>query len=163
MSGAPFISPGWRLDEPRPELAEVLRYAVACIGTEERPADSNRGPSIEEWLAAAGVDHPAAWCCAGATAAFQRADPPPIPRIASAARLRAWAIEHGKILPDGAPPEPGDICGLVRPDGTGHVGIVAAALDAETIATIQWNKWSACRGLVGPRSEWQFFVRPIGG
>jgi len=171
---APFVplrAPGWLLDlAARPQLAQVLRDANLCIGMGEHPPGSNRGPQIDEWLQAAGVAPGSPWCAAFATALYQRLQPAPIPRLASALKLHEWATAHGRLVPEGAPVLPGDLCGLFhtddpatpeREDFRGHVGLVVADLGADFLATVEGNTHSMVRGRVHRRSAWQWFVRPL--
>lgn len=173
MNGPVLIAPGWRcvLSEARPELAGVLKDAVICIGMHEEPLGSNRGPQIDLWLEKANAGPGSAWCASFATALYQRLDPPPIPRLASAYKIHEWALANGKLLPNDAPLQPGDICGLFKTDNSdtparedfhGHIGMLVSDLGNGRIATVEGNVNSYVRGLVHPRFAWQWFVRPLG-
>lgn len=159
----PLISPGWRCSpsSAHPLLVEVLRDAVACIGMHESPPGSNRGPQVDVWLHLAHAELGDPWCASFATACYQRTSPPPIPRLASALKIREWAERNGRLLPAGAALLPGDLCGLVREDGHGHVGIVAEQLDGDRVASIEGNVGSAVRGMVRALSAWGWFVRVV--
>lgn len=152
---------GWRLDlTTRPELAQALRDAGACIGMHEQPMGSNRGPQVDQWLRLAGAEPGAPWCAAWVTALFDRIHPPPIPRLASALKIFEWASSHDRLVEDGAPLLPGDIGGLFHEGGVrGHVGIVVAV--DEQLSCIEGNIASAVRPTVRPRSSWQWYVRPV--
>lgn len=156
-----LIAADWRCSptEANPLLVEVLRDAVMCIGMRETAP--NRGPQVDVWLRLAGADPGEPWCAAWATACYQRADPPPIPRLASAAKIRAWAVMHGRLLPIGAALLPGDLCGLVREDGHGHCGIVTEALEGERVCSIEGNVDGKVRGCVRARSAWGWFARVV--
>lgn len=165
----PLIARGWRCapSEARPQLVQVLKDAVACIGMREEPLGSNTGPQVSVWLEKAHADPGDPWCASFATALYQRIDPAPIPRLASAYKIHQFALERGLFVPAGAALLPGDLCGLFRPseDGQpsyrGHVGMVVADLGDGQIATVEGNVHSYVRGLVHPRSAWQWFARPL--
>ena len=115
---SPYIAPGWRCEpnSARGPLVEVIRDAVACIGTVERPTGSNRGPLIDVWLQLAGVAPGQPWCASFATACYQRMEHPPIPRLASAFKIHEWAERHGQLVDLAGELLPGDILGVFKKD-----------------------------------------------
>jgi len=169
---ATLVAPGWRCapSEAHPLLVQVLLDAVACIGMHEEPLGSNQGPQVSTWLRLASATPGDPWCASFATALYQRIDPAPIPRLASAYKIYQWAKERGLLVPDGAPVLPGDICGLFHEDNPatlarenfrGHVGVVTADLGDAKIATVEGNVHSFVLGLVHLRADWQWFARPV--
>ncbi len=159
---APYIVKGWRCEpsEARGPLVEVVRWAAGKIGTVEHPINSNTGPEIDKWLRAAGVEPGSAWCASFVSAAYALC-PGAMPRMASAFKVHEWARKAGKLVPDGAPLMVGDVCGILREDYHGHVGMVAAVLEPGVVACIEGNVRSACRGTVHARGDWQWYCRPL--
>jgi hypothetical protein len=159
---APYIARGWRCEpsEARGELVEVVRWAAGKIGTVEHPIASNKGPEIDVWLKAAGVPPGSAWCAAFLSAAYALA-PGVMPRMASAYKVKRWAVKNGRLLAPDVPLLVGDIVGVLREDFHGHVGMFTADIGDGQGAYIEANVRSAVRGTVHPRSDWQWACRPL--
>jgi hypothetical protein len=138
---------------PTPLLREALKSAAAEIGTMEEPPGSNRGPKIDQYLAAVGLNaatgsHP--WCAAFVYWCFQEAaaslaEPNPVVRTAGV--LDHWnrAGEQGirRILGGEAGEEPalvhpGTIFIITTGSGNGHTGLVER-VEGIRLTTIEGN------------------------
>lgn len=169
-AGAGFIANGWRcqpMSDARGQVAPVLQWALDQIGEHEVPDGSNRSPNIDRWTGMVGkpADVPGPpWCAYFVSAAFRQVEGgSPFGTIASALKLREWALARGRVLTDAAAvaPQAGDCFVILRGDGHGHVGIIGARLDATRVATVEGNAGNAVRGLVRDRSAFACIVRPI--
>ena len=100
--------PRWRQD--------VVLGALRWLGVGETGGD-NRGPEIDAWLAACGVQPGNPWC-----AAFYSA----LLRAAGIEMRQARVSELAKRLEPVAVPLPGDAGYIIHPDGSGHIGAVIA-------------------------------------
>lgn len=107
--------------------AEALAYALTQLGVTEH-GGNNRGPQVEQYLAAVGLPAGNPWCAAWVVACFQEAAgklglPCPVPATGSSQRL--WERAQAYVVADGIP-QPGDVYVLAHSPSTGHVGIVEA-------------------------------------
>jgi hypothetical protein len=134
-------------------LAKVLEVAAAEVGTMEDPLGSNRGPKVDQYLRAAGLD-PATgsfpWCAAFVYWCFQQATTQlgavnPAIKTASVHTLWAEAGNKGidRITPAEAAQqpslvEPGVIFVITTSANTGHVGFVKQ-VDGVVLTTIEGN------------------------
>lgn len=157
-----FLAQGWRChpSDARGPLVEIMRWAINCIGTVEAPPGSNRGPEIDKWNASAGIPLGSPWCAAFATAAYQQADAPAIPRLGSAWKVKTWGEQRGRTVPPTAALVIGDLGVIMRDASHGHVVLVGDVLDGGLIATVEGNAGNAVRGLVRERGAFAAFVRP---
>ncbi len=133
--------PQWRVD--------VVLGALKWNGLREQ--GENRGPEIDAWLAACGVQSGNPWCAAFVSAILRGAG------IgcseASVARLRGR-------FPRTETPVPGDVMCFVRDDGTGHTGIVTG-VSADRVSTCEGNSNDGVRVGWRPRAGLDFVV-PMG-
>ena len=136
-----------------PFLAEVIKVAQSQIGKLEQPLGSNRGPEVDLYLRAAGINPIAGsfpwcaaflyWCCEQAALKIGRANP----AIKTAGVLDLWnkAGRPGarRILAAEAADNPG----LVQPgqffmlktsETTGHTGLIEAVAGGK-LTTIEGN------------------------
>jgi hypothetical protein len=110
---------------------KALEIAVTQLGVEEHPRGSNRGPQVDEYLKAAGLD-PAtgsyAWCAAFVYWCFEQAAQSMArknPLAKTAGVLDQWAKRKTAFRV--ATPQPGDIGIMDFGKGTGHMFIVEKA------------------------------------
>lgn len=178
-------APGWRLDWSlvRPDLLPVMQAAVADLGVREIPAGSNRGPRVDQILAAAnrnalcalriegnhcpscdGQPGPqrlckgCAWCAASVSEWYsQRAGGSPFGRVLSTRALLAWGQGKGAIVTD---PRPADAWFIPTSPGHGHVGLVALVA-GDAIHTVEGNSGDAVWGRVRQRGTIGAFIRPV--
>lgn len=143
--------------------ASVLEIALTQLGVRETAP--NRGPAVDLYLQAVGIDPTAGafpWCYAFAFWCANRAGLW-LPRTASV--RAAW--ERGKAVrvPLG---EFGDVAIRLNADGTGHCGIVMrrAATTIETVEgnTNQLGSREGTRVAIKtrPSAYWTGFLRPAG-
>jgi hypothetical protein len=137
-----------------PFLAAVIEAARSQIGKLEQPLGSNRGPEVDQYLTAAGLDPTKGsfawcaafvyWCCKKAADAQPPRGKPPI-RTAGVLELWNQAGRQGvrRILPSEAEVTPG----LVKPghifllktgETTGHTGLIEAVAGGK-LTTIEGN------------------------
>lgn len=136
-----------------PVRAKVLEVAAAEVGTMEDPLGSNRGPKVDQYLRAAGLD-PATgsypWCAAFVYWCFQNAAAQlsvPNPAIKTASVHTLWAEAGAKGIDRISPEEVAQQPSLVEPGvvfvittsaTTGHVGFVKQ-VDGVILTTIEGN------------------------
>lgn len=162
--GTRFTAPGWSCSpsKARPEVVGVIRWAVGLIGMQEQPTGSNRGPKIDEWAQAAGIDLGSPWCALFCSAAYQQLSiGSPFGWLASAYKLEEWARQNKRLLAADDPLLPGDIWGILRADFHGHVGLVADLTADGKVCSAEGNSSDSVRGLVRDRSTLSFVLRPI--
>lgn len=126
-------------------LAEkTIEIARSCVGVRENPPKSNRGPEIDGFLLAVGLDPSAGswpWCASFISwcvreAALRVGGPPQFRRSASALSLAAKNPGLVMAAPDDVP------CIFVidhHSAGTGHAGFVAELLEDGHLLTIEGN------------------------
>jgi len=137
---------------PPPLSAAALDAARGEIGVREVPPGSNRGPEVDAYLRAVGLEPAAgsyAWCaafvywCFGKGAAVIGA-PNPLPRTAGALALwngaKAGATRIAAADAQARPSlvSPGQIFVLSTGGGLGHVGLVES-VDGGVLTTIEGN------------------------
>jgi hypothetical protein len=137
-----------------PLLPEVLRFAATQIGVMEQPLGSNRGPEVDQYVRAAGLD-PAgrfAWCVAfvyfcfneaaknlgrknpmirtaGVLDHWRRAGDKGIPRItAASAHMHEALVQPGHVF----------VIDTGDPGGAGHSGLVESVAGG-ILTTIEGN------------------------
>jgi hypothetical protein len=136
-----------------PLLEKVLAVAAAEVGQMENPLGSNRGPKVDLYLRAVGLN-PAggsfAWCAAFVYWCFQTAAQSLTarnPLIQTAGVTDHWnrAVAAGVPHVDAAAAaetpslvQPGMIFVITFPSGTGHTGLVEA-VDGVRLTTIEGN------------------------
>lgn len=141
------------MTRPPPTFAEAL-VAVARgeLGVRETVGMPNRGPRVDEYLRAVGLDptrgsYP--WCAAGIYWTAKKAAklagvPVPIPRTASVHRLMEWAkandfwIEGHVARADQSLIQPGYLWCADHGRGKGHVEIVIGVVPSG-VETIGYN------------------------
>lgn len=166
--GGAYTASGWwsgDLRQARAELVPVLQWSIAQIGEHEIPDGSNRSPKIDVWTGsltlAAGVAGPP-WCAYFASAAYGQYElGSPFGVLASAWKIREWALQKGRVLPDAVVPVPGDLFVILRGDGHGHTGLICWRFADGRVCTIEGNSGNAVRGLIRDRSQFACIVRPV--
>jgi hypothetical protein len=108
---------------------KALEIAISQLGVHEQPKNSNRGPEVDEYIKAVGLDpagkHP--WCAAFVYWCFQKAADSmgrknPLHKTGHV--LTAWRMRKDKFR--AITPQPGDIGVMDFGKGTGHMFIVKA-------------------------------------
>lgn len=125
--------------------AKVLEIAESQLGVKEHPPGSNRGPEVDRYLNAVGLDavrqsYP--WCAAFVSYCIKQADvdlPQPKKFRGSARCLRLVELNQDLQLER---PEPGCIFIHLKPDTNGHTGFVTAVTE-DGIETIEGNSDAA--------------------
>ena len=137
-----------------PSLAtDALEFAVAEVGVLEEPPHSNRGPRVDQYARAVGLD-PAdrlPWCVAFVYWCFQQAADRagrknPLPKTAgvlkhwrAAQKLpRAHIIKGVKAIENPTLVQPGFLFAMDFGNGVGHLGFVAG-LENGHLVTIEGN------------------------
>lgn len=133
--------------------AAVLALADTQVGVREQPPGSNRGPEVDRYLQAAGLDAARgsyAWCAAFlcwlfAESAGRLGVENPMPREAGVLNLWRRLGERGRLLlpaaaarADPAQVTPGMVFFLRFSGGLGHAGLVRA-VDGPRLVTIEGN------------------------
>ena len=140
-------------DRPRGDLpAEgtrrraILFSAYAELGVVESPWGSNGGPRVDVYTQRWRVP----WCALFVSwvigFALDRKAFPPHARLASVAKIRSWAFDHGHLSArwSSPAPRPGDLFLMTQPGGAGvdtghgHCGFVYA-VEPEYVTTIEGN------------------------
>lgn len=130
----------WRDDASMPSLQETaVAIAVSQLGVHEQ-GGNNRGPEVDQYLAAVGLDPGFSWCAAWVFWVFRQAAQQlglvnPCPRTAGAVRL--WTLTE-PICRD-LVPAPGAIYVLDHGGGKGHAGIIESIDDEGTITECSGN------------------------
>lgn len=124
-----------------PLLAQVLEVAASQVGVRE--LGRNRGPMVDEYLRAAGLDpdkgsYP--WCAAFVVWCFRRAAfdlgvSNPIPRTAAVHKLWARSPEWAQVQR----PTTGAIFCIDHGHGLGHAGLVEEIDGTGNLVTIEGN------------------------
>jgi peptidoglycan hydrolase-like protein with peptidoglycan-binding domain len=138
---------------PSQLLAAVLQFATGEVGTMEDPLGSNRGPRVDQYLRAVGLD-PAAgsfpWCAAFIYFCFQQAANTlnvPNPAIKDAGVLDLWNRAGSQGIRRIAAPEAATTPSVVQPgcrfvittdSGNGHTGLVEQVAGVR-LTTIEGN------------------------
>ena len=115
----------------------VVLGALKWLGLKE--ISVNRGPEIDVWLAACGVQSGNPWCAAFVSAVL---------RAAGISCAEASVAKLGAKYPATEVPLPGDVSYWIRDDGTGHCGIVTG-VDSDRVALCEGNSNDGVR--VGTR------------
>lgn len=136
-----------------PLLDAVIAKASAQVGVREVPLNSNRGPMVDKYILASGLDPSKgsyAWCAAFLCWCYQEAAkdlgvPNPMPKTAGVLALWNKSGERGllrisKALARQQPQlvTPGMFFFLDTGGGTGHVGLVKS-VQGVTLRTIEGN------------------------
>lgn len=125
----------------------VLDAAIACLGVQEAPPGSNRGPWIDASLRAVGAPVGSAWCAAAASAWLREAAratglPAPVRGSPGARALLGQFQAAGRALPPNRWREVYPGCLAFWPRGTGwqgHVGVVEEVLRDGVLRTVEAN------------------------
>jgi hypothetical protein len=139
-------------------MLQTLAIAASQVGQMEVPPLSNRGPQVDEYLRAVGIDpeHSSSdgrnWCMAFVYWSFRTASrtlggPCPLPRSAGcldhwnrAARVPgARRIARAAAYADASLVKPGLVFILDLGAGHGHTGIVERAMEGGRLVTIEGN------------------------
>lgn len=118
------------------ELA--LREAASQLGVRELP--QNRGPKVEEYLAAVGLKAGEPWCAAFVYWCIERAcralgTQNPFPKTGLCEHIRQWAVDHARLV---RTPKPGDVFLVVEGGRAHHTGFVESIAD-RAIVTLEGN------------------------
>jgi hypothetical protein len=143
---------------PSTLMLQTLAIAGSQVGQMEAPPLSNRGPQVDAYLRAVGIDpeHSSSdgrnWCMAFVYWSFQTAsrslgDANPLPKSAGcldhwnrAARVAgARRIPRAEAYADAALIKPGLVFILDLGAGHGHTGIVERAMEGGRLVTIEGN------------------------
>lgn len=106
----------------------ALEIAISQIGVKEHPPNSNWGPKVKQYLAAAGWSSPAPWCAAFVCWCYGQAGRKlTFPNRASVGFFLDWAEKHGTPV---KLPMKGDIVCYRFDDDSwpDHIGIVEKTL-----------------------------------
>jgi hypothetical protein len=138
----------------RPSLAtDALEFAVAEVGVLEVPPHSNRGPRVDQYAAAVGLDPKDGlpWCVAFVYWCFKQASARagktnPLPRTAgvlnhwrAASKLQGVQIVKGDLAVENPGlVEPGFLFAMDFGGGVGHIGFVAEVAGAHLV-TVEGN------------------------
>jgi hypothetical protein len=139
-------------DAALPLLTKVLQVAGTQVGVEEVPRGSNRGPQVDKYIEAVGLDPSGrfAWCVAFQFWCFQKAAHDlnvANPMIKTAGVLDHWnkagnqgiaRITAAKARSNPALVKPGHLFCINRGSGLGHTGFVEQVLGGKLI-TIEGN------------------------
>lgn len=134
----PTTWPVWP-DLPRSErLVQLAAYHCDVLHVREEPESSNRGPWVDRYLAAAGVEPGNPWCAAFVTFLAGVAGYDDLPSHPAA--VASWAHWARDTRRRRDVPRRGDLFYILHPSGTGHMGIVLSPPDgAGQIRTIEGN------------------------
>lgn len=126
--------PGWR--------KAIVVGALQFVGIQETGGE-NRGPEIDVWLGACGVQQGNPWCAAFVSAML---------RLAGISMSCALVRDLPRHLERTETPLPGDVSYWVRPDGTGHCGIVTgiSRFDVSVVEGNSGDGVRAGRRTIGP-------------
>lgn len=122
---------------PFPEsLVQLAAYHADVLKVQEEPKGSNRGPWVDRYLSAAGVEPGQPWCASFVTFLLEQVGK--MPAVSGPAAVRNWAkwARANRRLRN--VPMRGDLFYLLNADGTGHIGIVLEVVGGE-IRTIEGN------------------------
>lgn len=129
----------------------ALKVAQSQVGQMENPLGSNWGHPVQDYLASAGLDEPAAWCMAFMYWCFgQAAKEFPVPQSVgvsnpltkTASVSHAWQVaypNHKSTNLPGFVPQIGDIFIMQFKAGGGHTGILESVDPDGTLHTIEGN------------------------
>lgn len=126
--------------------ARALIVAAQEVGVREDPPGSNRGPRVDEYIRAAGLDpdrgsYP--WCACFVSWAVRAASAgwaQPVAFRPSASCARMVKLNRSLLIDE---PEVGCVFVHLRPDGKGHTGFVVQLLDDGRLHTLEGNTDSA--------------------
>jgi hypothetical protein len=126
-----------------PLAAKVVEIARSCVGVRESPSGSNRGPEVDGFLLAVGLDPNAghySWCAAFVSWCMREA----VLRVGGPPQFRASAramglVEFNHPLLMRAPADEPCIFVIDHGSGHGHCGFVTALLPQGRMATIEGN------------------------
>ncbi len=131
-------------------VANAVAVANSQIGVLEQPLGSNRGPQIEQYQAAVGIDKGEAWCAAFTYWCFQQAADSlqkSNPVIKTGSVVQHWDLARQKGIPvvmtsaarqDPELLKPGMIFIMATGGGTGHTGIVEKVIGGRLV-TVEGN------------------------
>jgi peptidoglycan hydrolase-like protein with peptidoglycan-binding domain len=160
--GAKQGPPGWKMGPLHPDVAPAMDQALALVGTVEDPPGSNRGTLIDALNKNAGIPLGSPWCAAFATGMYAYSPKNPFAKgIGSAYKISEWGKKQKCTVEAKGVAMGGDILVILRGDGHGHVGLVAADL-GDKVATIEGNSGNAVKQLIRKKADLTSFVRPLG-
>jgi hypothetical protein len=129
-----------------PLAIKALGLALAEVGVREEPPGSNRGPRVDEYIRAGGLN-PAAdwypWCACFVVWAVREAGAALgiVPRVRRSARVYTLLQRNPESQLDRA--EAGAIFVHLKPDTDGHTGLVVAVDEDGSIETVEGNSDAA--------------------
>ena len=136
-----------------PFMKEVLRFATTQVGVREKPLGSNRGPEVDNYIRAVGLDPRGnfAWCVAFTHFCYLTAAQKmgiANPHVKTAGVLDHWAkagsvrgavrVTPAMAIADPSLITPGALFIMDFGGGTGHTGIVTAVANG-FLTTIEGN------------------------
>lgn len=117
-------------------FVQLAAHHCDVLKVKEEPKGSNRGPWVDKYLAAAGLEPGYPWCAAFVTYLLKQVKAmPKVNGPAAVVNWKRWAEKNGKIV---EVPKRGDLFFYVHPNGTGHIGIVLENKGA-TFRSIEGN------------------------
>lgn len=163
--GGGYVVQGWHLPllEQCPgnaaTAAAVLRLladAAQDLGRHEDPDGSNDGPGLVKFHT---EGRP--WCALAVSTWLQQQPlGSPWHILAGAYSLRDWSVAAGRAVTP-AQLQPGDVWGILRAGGHGHVGLVVTPPDAAGVfCTLEGNSSNAVRGLRRRVADMTYGIRP---
>lgn len=111
---------------------KVVAVAQSQLGVSEQPPGSNKGPQVDQYLAAVGIHQPAAWCAAFAVWCHKQAG---VSIPATGGVLDLWNKSPDNRVKT---PQPGDLFIQDHGKGTGHTGFIES-VNGDTLTTIEGN------------------------
>jgi hypothetical protein len=139
--------------------ARALTAAQGELGVSEEPPGSNDSPRIAQYRTATqGAYAGAPWCAYFVSWAAAQAGTPIGANgsgLGSVEGVRAWAEGAGKLLPQGAQPQPGDLILF----GGAHIGIVESVNPDGSLVTVEGNHSHKVDRVNRSRGEATDFVR----
>jgi hypothetical protein len=118
--------------------AQMVALAQKELGVTEQPPGSNDAPRIAEYRTATAGSGIGPWCNYFVSYIAKQAGAPLGEQgqgFGAVAATWDWAQRTGRTVPDGQPPQPGD---LIVWDGT-HIGLVEQVLPDGRVQTIEGN------------------------
>ncbi len=123
-------------------VKDALAFAAAQVGIKERPAGSNSGPKIDDWIHAGGYNGPVPWCGCFVNACIMAAG---LPSGAGWIGYTPYIVSRAKAGTDGwswhKVGQPGDLALFDTPGGAAavHVEIVRERLSDTRYSTYGGN------------------------
>lgn len=119
----------------------VLAASVLTNDLKVRETSYNGGPAVEAIIGSTGLNPKGdySWCAAAVEFCCEVAGTglgPPDPKSASVAQWRNWGSNNNRLS---STPKRGSLALFVRPDGTGHIEVVAQVYSSGKLRTYGAN------------------------